>query len=410
MNDESNKPNPLLASHVSPLERVTATLADLSGGWAKLGSSPYPAPLQEKPSDKRGKDWFPEPEWMSGWDIFELLRLQTEPYEWAPPLARICLIISDQVDREEAGLNYVLGGLPPTHALLADFELGSHRWFRALYSLLKLDGAEKIDGWESLVSELYDWVAGYDQLRIRTRDALNHVLRLDWAWYEYSLPEAKQEPIWSFPKAMAWIATRDYLALARVGYFRRPSDDDEAVATQGVCKHNTAALGWLHSLISYTHCNCGAFSEFRLEAYKHCTCISIAWEELVRFNGGLSAVTPELVFNLQEGWLSMTWPEGVDGIRFLRRDILDRWPARTLERPEVAAVEQSTAAGEKDCCIWLVKQFCADPDKRRSKKDFRGAALAEFQGRLSERGFNLRVWPDLARKHGRDGAGAKRKS
>ena len=37
-------------------------------------------------------------------------------------------------------------------------------------------------------------------------------------------------------------------------------------------------------------------------------------------------------------------------------------------------------------------------------------SLTRFAGRLSLRGFNDRVWPELARKHGRDGAGAKKKS
>ena len=170
------------------------------------------------------------------------------------------------------------------------------------------------------------------------------------------------------------------------------------------------ALGWLHSEIAYTHCKCGALHDFGLQAFKHCTCISVAWEELVRFRGGLSPDTPELVFNLQEGWLSMTWPDGADDIRFLRRDILDRWPAVLADQQELPAKDHSTVSGEQDCRVWLVKEFAADPEKRRSKKDFREAALAAFPGRLSERGFNLRVWPDLARDHGRDGAGAKRKS
>jgi hypothetical protein len=106
----------------------------------------------------------------------------------------------------------------------------------------------------------------------------------------------------------------------------------------------------------------------------------------------------------------MTWPEGANEIRFLRRDILDRWPAPPADQQMAPAIEKSTTTGERDCREWLVQEFAADPDKRRSKADFRKAALAKFAGRLSERGFNLRVWPDLARQHGRDGAGAKRKS
>lgn len=106
----------------------------------------------------------------------------------------------------------------------------------------------------------------------------------------------------------------------------------------------------------------------------------------------------------------MTWPDGADEIRFLRRDILEHWPALSADQGEMPLADHSTAAGEQECREWLVNEFAADPGKKRSKRDFREAALAAFPGRLSERGFNLRVWPELARNYGRDGAGAKRKS
>jgi hypothetical protein len=105
----------------------------------------------------------------------------------------------------------------------------------------------------------------------------------------------------------------------------------------------------------------------------------------------------------------MTWPDGADDIRFLRRDILDKWPAIFADQPDTRAVEHSTTTGEQGCREWLVQQFANDPEMRRSKTDFREAAMVAFEGRLSERGFNQRVWPELARKHGRDSAGAKRK-
>lgn len=393
-----------------PLGRARKQLDELRDYDAKHGIAPLPAPLSTKDPSKPGREWLPEPEWISGWDAFEILRLQTVPYEWAPPIVRICQIIADQWDREETGLNYALASLPPNHELLEGFALGSSHWFRALYGLLKLKGAEAIDGWEGLVNELYEWVGPYDCLRIRASDLFDNALSLHWSVREMSLPEAKQEPVWSFPKAMAWIATRDYLALARMGYFRRPQDEDEAAATEGVCNYNTEALGWLHTAIAFSLCECGALSGFGFAAYKHCTCISVAWEELVHFNGGLTPETPELVFNLQEGWLSMTWPEGADQLRFLRRDILSQWPARTAPVLAAPTIERSTAGGERDCREWLTREFAGDPEKRRSKRDFRQAALATFAGRLTERGFNLRVWPELARHHGRDVAGAKRKS
>lgn len=412
MSDGTKITNPLsMKMRENPLGRAQQRLTEIRDHWVEQGVSDFPVPLSSKDPCKPDREWLPEPDWISGWDAFEMLRLQTQPYQYAQLIARICQIIADQSDRNEAGLNYALASLPPSHELLRDFAIGSTQWFRALYSLLTLTGAEALAGWEGLVSDLQEWVGPRDCLRVRTPYVIENALAHHWSVRELSLPEAKQEPIWSFPKAMAWIATRDYLALARIGYFRRAAgEDDEPVATDGVCKYNTEALGWLHTEIAFTHCECGALREFGEQAFKHCTCVSVAWEELVHFNGGLSPVTPELVFNLQEGWLSMTWPDGADDIRFLRRDILDRWPARPSARRETPVFKQSTKTGERDCREWLAKEFAADPEQRRSKGDFREAALAAFPGRLRVRGFNLRVWRDLAREHGRDSAGAKRKS
>lgn len=70
----------------------------------------------------------------------------------------------------------------------------------------------------------------------------------------------------------------------------------------------------------------------------------------------------------------------------------------------------STTGAENECRAWLENQFAADPNTQRSKDDFRTAALTHFNGRLSARGFNNRVWPALAQQHGRTSPGAKRKS
>lgn len=389
------------------LDQAIRQIAGLSEHWAKHGVEPEPVPyIDDVPEYAR--EWFPEPEWISGWDAFEILRLQTEPYEWAPPIARICQIISDQVDRDTAGLNYVLGRLPPNHDLLKDFPLGSNHWFRALNALLKVRGAKEIQGWEQFVSELYNWMGPYDSLRLRWTDFLDNALTLHWAWHHFSLPEAKQEPIWHFPKAMAWIATREYIALARVGNFRRPDDDedDEPVTEDGIISFNTQALGWLHTFITYKCCQCGAFEEFGYGAYLHCTCISVAWEDLVHHLGGLAENIPELIFNIQEGWLSMTWPKGVEDIRFLRRDIVEKWPAKPKSEPAKMTATSSKAAAEVECTEWLQAAFAIDPEMKMSKTVFQREALRRFEGRLSVRGF-LRVWDAIATEAGRSKPGRK---
>ena len=113
--------------HDNPLSRAQEQLTKLQDRWAEQGIAALPVPLAPKDPNKPGRDWLPEPQWVSGWDAFEMLRLQTKPYEFAPPIARICQIIADQWDREESGLNYVLASLPPNHKLLGNFVLGSYQ-------------------------------------------------------------------------------------------------------------------------------------------------------------------------------------------------------------------------------------------------------------------------------------------
>jgi hypothetical protein len=342
---------------------------------------------------------------MSGSDAFNIFK--PEEIHDDKILRRICIIIHDQIDDEDA--NYALDALPPNHHLLADFELGSNQWFRAVYSTLLAFGNDEVDDWAKYVVELQEWLTWHDHLRLRPYDVLVNALGVDWPFREFALPEAKQNPVWSFPQAMAWIATRDYLPLARLGVFYRSESDDELVA-DGVAGHSSRALGWLQTRVAFAHCTCGAVKEYRFDAPLHCTCLSRAWEELVKFGGGLTEQTPELMFSADERWVSMTWPEGADRIRFLRSDILDRWPERSSEDERSKGdPDRSTISGEEECRRWLVKEFANDPQKRRSKKAFRDAALSEFAGRLSERGFNLRVWPKLAQEDGRDLAGAKKK-
>ena len=408
--DEANQ-NPLLIPRESPWDSVRNTLLNFHEHLQENDVDVGLPPLQPKDRDRPGRDWLPEPEWMSGWTAFEMFQLQEEPYEWAPPIARLCKVIWDYPSDEGGEPNFALAELPPSHPLLDDFPVGTRVWFRALHALLVVKNGEEIEGWEHLVSEIYEWVGPCDNLRLRPREALQEALGHHWSIENISLPETKQNPVWTFPLALTWIATRDFLAMARMPHFCQPVNDvEEAVADEGVWRYATMALGWLHTELSFAHCKCGAPRDHGLEAFKHCTCISVAWEELVRHMGGLASHIPELVFNLHEGWISMTWPDGADNIRFLRSEIMEKWPAVAVPSAGSASVQPSIASVERECEKWLLEQFANDPEKRRSKSDFRSAAMLEFGSGLSERGFNQRVWPKLARDHGRDSAGAKRKS
>ena len=403
--------NPLMIPRESPLASVQKTLSSFREQLIENGIEAGKPPLQPKDPDRPGRDWLPKPEWISGWTAFEIFQLQEEPYEWAPALARLCKVISDHAHDGKTEPNFALANLPPSHPLLEDFPAGTRVWFCALYELLVIKNGEEIEGWEHLVSEIYDWIGPWGSLRLRARDTLEEALSHHWSVEALSLPETKQNPVWTFPMTLTWIATRDFLAMARMPVFCQPVNGvEEAVADEGVWRYATKALGWLHTELSFAHCTCGALSDHGLESFKHCTCISVAWEELVRHMGGLTSTIPELVFHLQEGWISMTWPDGADDIRFLRSEIMEKWPAVAASSEILPNAQSSIASVERECVEWLLDQFANDPEKRRSKSDFRSAAMVQFGSGLSERGFNQRVWPKLAQEHGRDGAGAKRKS
>lgn len=407
LSDEPKDENPLLRiTRETPLQQAEGRIAEFRDGWIEQGRPPNQPPTILKDEDWFGSEGPTMPAWISGWTAFELLHLQTEPYEWGPPIKRIAETIVDHWDGGGAGTNYKIAVLPPNHKLLEEFEPGSLAWFKALSLLLEVRGYRKIVGVEEFISDLYEWLGSSDHLRIRTNDLIENALSHHWSVEALSLPEAKQDPIWNFPKAMAWIATRDYMALARLPVFTHPNDPEEPVVEGGVWRYATKALGWLHSEIAFRHCNCGALEQAGAKAFKYCTCISVAWEELVHFNGGLSPDTPELVFNLQEDWISMTWPDGAERIRFLRRDILERWPARAVH-PEIGQkAATSTAGAEAQCRQWLLAAFSADEEYKKTKEAFQSEALEEFSGRLSVRGF-LRVWDSIAPSAGRSKPGRK---
>jgi hypothetical protein len=91
----------------------------------------------------------------------------------------------------------------------------------------------------------------------------------------------------------------------------------------------------------------------------------------------------------------------------------DMWSALG-ENPEIESsavgdstmAVTSTAKAEKECREWLATEFLADPEKKRTKLDFQTAALAEFVGRLSVRGF-IRAWDAVAPQAGRSTPGRK---
>ena len=71
-----------------------------------------------------------------------------------------------------------------------------------------------------------------------------------------------------------------------------------------------------------------------------------------------------------------------------------------------ATTVKPTSGAVHECVAWLLRQFAADPKKQMKKEDFKAAALVEFVGRLSGRGFD-RAWAQVAPGADRDKPGPK---
>ena len=100
-------------------------------------------------------------------------------------------------------------------------------------------------------------------------------------------------------------------------------------------------------------------------------------------------------------WLSNNF-----ALQFSSAEVIAAFPQREVPSGQSVIAVTSTGRAEADCRGWLAKEFEADPGKRRNKADFRNAAMVEFAGRLSLRGFN-RVWDALAPASGRSTPGRK---
>lgn len=97
--------------------------------------------------------------------------------------------------------------------------------------------------------------------------------------------------------------------------------------------------------------------------------------------------------------------DGWRDVEVCRAELLTAFRAREGKaKPTVATT--STAGAEKECREWLSVEFAADPRKRRTKAEFQSAALANFSGRLSVRGF-VRAWDAIAPQAGRSTPGRK---
>lgn len=125
--------------------------------------------------------------------------------------------------------------------------------------------------------------------------------------------------------------------------------------------------------------------------------------------GNPEVIWPDHEWALDREWESFTGDRrATDGylrVEVERNTLLNAFPSSEATDKSTAATS-SKARAERQCQDWLTRQFSADPERQRTKTDFKKAALEEFGPRLSGWGF-IRAWNAVAPQSGRSRPGRK---
>jgi hypothetical protein len=139
---------------------------------------------------------------------------------------------------------------------------------------------------------------------------------------------------WSFPQALAWIATREPIEVARMEYLGAWGTDSDNDTRRRL-------IGWLVLQTSLKHCSCGSVEIIGQEPWETCRCVGHAYDALRVFAKGKGFPIPTYQPRPAHASFTLTWPEGAHNLSFARAEILERWSPKSV----VAA----TAGAESDC-------------------------------------------------------------
>lgn len=216
-------------------------------------------------------------------------------------------------------------------------------------------------------------------------------------------------PWWSLLQAVGWIATGSKAYVGYVAELERAAHDDIGTSV---------AFSAVVTYVARKHCRCAAHACPDDARWEYCTCTGDAGRgllEAIRTDRAKAiqrtAQGPkQLAFHDLAGVgqrpTCVDWLSNNLVLQFSSAEIIAAFPQCEMPSSQSVTVVTSTGRAEAECRGWLTKEFEGDPDKRRNKADFRDAAMVEFSGRLSVRGFN-RVWDALAPTAGRSTPGRK---
>lgn len=207
-------------------------------------------------------------------------------------------------------------------------------------------------------------------------------------------------PWWSVNQTLAWIATRIPSYVEHIG--NAETSDSSAYRpyfTQAICESQVAESDEGKVFMADRRANwpTGSFLAHAGRALLENILIGLV-RPMARESGKGRRMQPEEFVGIGAKETGGDWLDLKPQPLFSSAEVMRIFPVEALLPMLAATCVTSMAGAENECREWLVEGFLADCEKRQSKKDFRDAALAAFPGRLTVRGFDLRVY---ARRHDR---------
>ena len=183
-------------------------------------------------------------------------------------------------------------------------------------------------------------------------------------------------------------------------HWNAPLDSSDMVrATMQHDDWRRSLIGWLVMVTAERHCKCSSRRTDAKERWETCQCVGSAYVELRRFLNGSQYSIPEYRPSPAYASFTLTWPDGAHNLKFLREDVLAKWP--------VISSRVAALAPQQLCEDWLRELWADDRHIRLSKKGYWDEARTHFQG-LFERGFK-RAWDAVAPQFEMNKPGRKRK-
>lgn len=165
-------------------------------------------------------------------------------------------------------------------------------------------------GW---AAEYWDWAT--EALAVSRADIIAHMRHPSGRYHQPIEHVEATGTSWSLLQALAWIATRSALEVARMV----PAIDWPGGERQ--------IIGWLVVQTSLNHCRCRSAPTDERERWEACQCVGAAYDELRGWLGTAPSLFPEYKPEPEYASFALA-PTPVPGsMRLSRREIMTRWPA-----------------------------------------------------------------------------------